>query len=143
MKETILMSVCKWVFKQFNFEENIEEISNDVLKSCLWSPLKNKLIQFFSSKKESEAFIDKIAQQPATNNAEPYRDIEDIYEEITGNNTAQELWLQMIECLKENSEQLKKACDLYTNMNSSQFYIGNQFNNGDVTNIGHDQIIYK
>lgn len=142
MKETVLIAAVRWVFKNFGVEEGISELGSDVLKSCVFLPFKNMLLNKKMTREQSEKFLDVIAERPAENADEPYRDMERIYEELTGKDMPQDLWMQMIDCFKENSEQLKKMQSCAANNSASQLNIKNQYNTGEhVTTVAGNQII--
>lgn len=102
MKATTLWAVCKWVYQTLGVKENMTEITNDMLKSYLWMPLKNRLSKYFTSPQETDKFLVEVSNAPADYEAEPYRDIEQIYRRIENRDCPGELWQEMLKCLKEN-----------------------------------------
>lgn len=139
MTDTILMMALKWVYKNLGVGEELNNIKNEVLKSCLWSPLKNKITSLFPSKEGTIEFIDAISDTEATNNIEPYKEIESVYEKITDKEAPEQLWDILVECLKENSEKINKLNEA-SNCNMSQTIIGKQKIKGDYIQISGNQI---
>ena len=82
MKPSILIAISRWVAKTFNVGESLKEVGTEVLQKCVWTPLKNKIINFFASEQEAQEFVEQLSATEATNEKKPERDVEDLYEEI-------------------------------------------------------------
>ena len=52
MEETILIAISKWAVKNLNIVGALKNVGTEVLEKIVWTPLKDKIINFFESDKE-------------------------------------------------------------------------------------------
>lgn len=109
MVHTILMAVSKWTVDNLGVMESLKNVGMEVLNKTLWTPLKEKIINFFDTDKEAETFIKKISESKAINVQKPYRDIEDVYENIKGILPPKELFDATATFFLENPDIIKEA----------------------------------
>lgn len=84
MNTTILMAISEWAVKNLKIKESIKNVGTSVLQKCLWTPLENKIIDYFSSKENALQFVERVSTLDAVNIKKPERDVEDIYEDLEG-----------------------------------------------------------
>lgn len=108
MKNTILMAISTWLVKDLKIGESIKNVGTEVLEKCLWTPLQNRIIGFFTSEGNAEQFVQKISNEKARNQHKPYRDIEDLYEEIEGKQPDDKLFQEITQFLCDNSKLIKQ-----------------------------------
>ncbi len=109
MEATILMAVSKWAVKNFDVAESLTKVSAEILQKCLWNPLKQSVMKFFSSEKETQDFIEQISNRKSINEQKPARDIEDVYEEMKGHAPDKELFEKIARFFADNQELIKNA----------------------------------
>lgn len=107
MKETILIAVSKWAVNNLNVVESLKNVGTDILEKVLWTPLKKKIINFFDNGVEAEAFIKEISEKPVQAERKPYRDVEDVFEEMKGAIVSRELFDTIAQFFVENQALLK------------------------------------
>lgn len=113
MEETILIAISKWVVKNFKIAESLKNVGTEILEKTLWTPLKNRIVNFFDNEEETEEFVKKISVKEISCAAKPYRDIEDIFEEMKGKIPDMQLFETIVRFFVENQELIK-------NMNLSE-----------------------
>lgn len=113
MEETILIAISKWVVKNFKIAESLKNVGTEILEKTLWTPLKNRIVNFFDNEEETEEFVKKISVKEISCAAKPYRDIEDIFEEMKGKIPDMQLFETIVQFFIENQELIK-------NMNLSE-----------------------
>lgn len=113
MEETILIAISKWVVKNFKIAESLKNVGTEILEKTLWTPLKNRIVNFFDNEEETEEFVKKISVKEISCAAKPYRDIEDIFEEMKGKIPDMQLFETIVQFFVENQELIK-------NMNLSE-----------------------
>lgn len=138
MKPSILIAISQWVMKNFRVGESLKEVGTEILQKCLWIPLKNKIINFFSSEKETDEFIEQLITTEAKNVQKPERDVEDLYETIKGETPSKSLFDSIAAFLCENQELIKQM-NLASNSSSDTITYfqkaENIYNNKGVQNI--------
>lgn len=102
MKSTILIAISEWAVKNLNIKESLKNVSISVLQKCLWEPLQNRLIKFFSSEEKAQKFVECISTEEAINERKPQRDIEDTYEELEDKVYSKELFDEIVAFFSEN-----------------------------------------
>lgn len=127
MNMTILVSICKWVDKNLKIGEHVTELSNNVLKSYLWTPLKKRLSNFFSTEEETKEFIEKITDEAVEGTEAPYLDVEKVYTEITGKDYPEDFWSEIIKCFTDKMVQLNNVAQTIPSFNigTQNVYGGN------------------
>lgn len=108
MKNTILMAISTWLVKDLKIGESIKNVGTEVLEKCLWTPLQNRIIGFFTSEGNAEQFVQQISNEESRNQHKPYRDIEDLYEEIEGKQPDDKLFQEITQFLCDNPELIKR-----------------------------------
>lgn len=107
MEETILIAISKWVVKNFKIAESLKNVGTEILEKILWTPLKNRIVNFFDNEEETEEFVKKISVKEINCAAKPYRDIEDIFEEMKGTIPDMQLFETIVQFFVENQELIK------------------------------------
>ena len=108
MEMSILVAVSQWLVKNLKIDEALKNTSTEILEKCLWSPLKKKIINYFSSENEAQMFVERISTTKAVNVNKPVRDIEDIYQEQNGIGSYEELFNAIVEFFQENQHCIKQ-----------------------------------
>ena len=109
MVETMLMAVSKWAVDNLGVKESLKDVGTEVLKRTVWRPLKKKIIGFFEDEKQADTFMREISESEAINIRKPYRDIEDVYENIKGVPSEEELFNTIANFFLENSDIIREA----------------------------------
>lgn len=138
MKPSILIAISQWIVKNFNVEESLKEVGTEVLQKCLWSPLRNRIIKFFPSEEEAQEFVEQLSVTEATNEKKPERDVEDLYEELEGEMSANDLFNTIVIFLRENQELIKQMNSASSSNGYNIMYnqkAQNIYNNTGVQNI--------
>lgn len=139
MKPSILIAISRWAVKTFNVEESLKEVGTEVLQKCVWTPLKNRIVNFFASEQEAQEFVEQLSTTEATNEKKPERDVEDLYEELKGEIPTKALFNTIVTFFSENQELIKQM-NLESNNGSGDnitYYqmAENIYNNKGVQNI--------
>ena len=109
MEETILIAISKWAVKNLNIVGALKNVGTQVLEKIVWTPLKNKIINFFESDKETEEFVKEISTKVSNNNSKPYRDVEDVYENMKGELPDKQLFNTIVQFFADNQDLLQKG----------------------------------
>lgn len=109
MEETILIAISKWAVKNLNIVGALKNVGTEVLEKIVWTPLKDKIINFFESDKETEEFIKEISTKVSNNNSKPYRDVEDVYENMKGELPDKQLFNTIVQFFADNQDLLQKG----------------------------------
>lgn len=139
MKPSILVAISRWAVKTFNVGESLKEVGTEVLQKCVWTPLKNRIVNFFASEQEAQEFVERLSTTEATNEKKPERDVEDLYEELKGEIPTRDLFNTIVTFFSENQELIKQM-NLENNNGSGDsitYYqtAENIYNNKGVQNI--------
>lgn len=109
MEETILIAISKWAVNNLNIVGALKNVGTEVLEKIVWTPLKDKIINFFESDKETEEFIKEISTKVSNNNSKPYRDVEDVYENMKGELPDKQLFNTIVQFFADNQDLLQKG----------------------------------
>lgn len=109
MEETILIAISKWAVKNLNIVGALKNVGTEVLEKIVWTPLKDKIINFFESDKETEEFVKEISTKVSNNNSKPYRDVEDVYENMKGELPDKQLFNTIVQFFADNQDLLQKG----------------------------------
>lgn len=143
---SIFMAFFDWVYPNVLKDVGISVLGNatyDALKS-LSSSFFNKLGRFFGSKDETDEYLKAICERPTSNIKKPYRDIEDVFEEITTKHSSlsTEFLNEIKQWFVENGEEIKGIIISQTLTSPSQ-NIKNQRAGRDINNVQGTQINYN
>ena len=126
MNTTILMAISEWAVKNLKIKESIKNVGTSVLQKCLWNPLENRIINYFSAKENAQQFVKQISTSDAVNAKKPERDVEDIYEELEGKEPSKELFNEIIGFLNENQSLIQQINQNNSRSAETNIYIGSQ-----------------
>lgn len=126
MNTTILMAISEWAVKNLKIKESIKNVGTSVLQKCLWNPLENKIINYFSAEENAKQFVKQISTSDAVNAKKPERDVEDIYEELEGKEPSRELFNEIVGFLNENQSLIKQINQNNSRNAETNIYIGSQ-----------------
>lgn len=137
---TIFSSVCAFLLanKAAITSSFIASATYDGLKKVLdFSSLKNRIKKFFEKEEDAEKYIESICNTSSKNEAKPYRDIEDSYEELTGKKFDNKLYNEIKNWIEENQGQISNVSKMeFTN--EGGFNIGIQNAGKNIFNIQGD-----
>lgn len=140
MDATILLSIMTWAGIT-GLSGIIGNTADRAFQGTTFTSLKEKLSSFFTKEDEFEKLVQEIQTRKASNPLKPYRDLEDLYEEITGGIEYPE---EMTEIIKnwvlENQDTLK---EFYTDKSvhvGGVFNIEKQTAGRDVNNISNSTV---
>lgn len=138
--ETILSGVCDFILanKASIVSSVIARATYDGLKKVLdFSLLKQKIKRFFPNEEIADQYIETICNEEVINPAKPYRDIEDSYENLTGQPYNEDLYKEIKQWVEEHSEQIINVSKMDFN-NENGFNIGTQNAGNNIYNIQGD-----
>ena len=146
---SIFMSVYYWV----QDPNVLAGVGQTVLGRTAYDGLKTlgesfvaKVEKFFNNKKEAESFYEAICSKTASNPKKPYRDLEDIHEEISTKDIDDrgmtDFLSEVKEWFKENDEVIKKIVISQPIDNPTQ-NITHQQAVRDINNVQGTQINYN
>ena len=118
--------VSEWAVKNLKIKESIKNVGTSVLQKCLWTPLENKIIDYFSSKENALQFVERVSTLDAVNIKKPERDVEDIYEDLEGKEKPKELFNEIVEFLNENQSLIQQINQNDNRNTGTGIYIGSQ-----------------
>ncbi len=137
---TIFSSICTFLLanKAAIASKVIASATYDGLKKVLdFSSLKNKIKRFFKKDEDAEKYIELICNIKSKNEAKPYRDIEDSFEELTGEKFDKELFHEIKNWIEENQGQISNVSKMEFK-NEGGFNIGIQNAGKNIFNIQGD-----
>lgn len=108
-EKTILITLSAWAVKNLGIKEALSEVGTEIIKKCLWTPLKEKIVKFFASDKEAQDFVEKISTQNCVNEHKPERDVEDVYEEMVNQLPDKELFETIANFFRDNQKLIEEA----------------------------------
>lgn len=120
------MAISEWAVKNLKIKESIKNVGTSVLQKCLWTPLENKIIDYFSSKENALQFVERVSTLDAVNIKKPERDVEDIYEDLEGKEKPKELFNEIVEFLNENQSLIQQINQNDNRNTGTGIYIGSQ-----------------
>lgn len=138
--ETIFSGVCDFILanKASIVSSVIARATYDGLKKVLdFSLLKQKIKRFFPNEETAGQYIETICNEEVINLAKPYRDIEDSYENLTGQPYNEDLYKEIKQWVEEHSEQIINVSKMDFN-NENGFNIGTQNAGNNIYNIQGD-----
>lgn len=92
MKPSVLVAISQWVITESGVGESLKDVGTEVLQKYVWTPLKNKLINFFSSEQDANKFVEQLSTKEASNETDPKRDVEELYKQLRGEIPAEDLF---------------------------------------------------
>lgn len=141
--ETIFSSICDFLLANqagiTGFASNvIAGAAYDGLKNVIdFSSLNNRIKKFFKKEETTEEFIVAVCNTKSQNTAKPYRDVEDIFEQITGEKYSTELFDEIKIWIEKNKDQISSASKMEFK-NKGGFNIGIQNAGKNILNIQGD-----
>lgn len=136
IESTVLQEFSTWVSLDFVTSAIVGGVLWDTVKAYLWVPFKNKFIKYFNSEEEAEKYLEKIAKSESTNKKKPYRDIEDIYEEVACKQIPNEFVDDLKKFLISNKDKIEMI-----NKEKGDFTSFNQQAGRDINNVKGSQTI--
>jgi hypothetical protein len=109
---TIFSSICTFLLanKAAIASKVIASATYDGLKKVLdFSSLKSRISKFFKKEEDAEKYLETICNTESKNTTKPYRDIEDSFEEITGEQFDNELYDEIKNWVEENQGQISNV----------------------------------
>ena len=136
MGESILVAISNIVAEKLGLKEALKKTGEEALKAFVWAPLTEVVKRFFTSEQETKEFVKKISTKEANNIRKPYRDVEDVYEEMSGKESSEELYSAIEDFFKNNQ---KAVSDANLQRGQDVTYIGGTINNNDkgVVNVSY------
>lgn len=137
---TIFSSVCAFLLahKADIASKVIASATYDGLKKVLdFSSLKKRISKFFKKDEDAEKYLETICNTESKNVAKPYRDIEDSFEELTGEKFDNELYNEIKNWVEENHGQISNVSKMEFK-NEGGFNIGIQNAGKNIFNIQGD-----
>lgn len=137
---TIFSSICAFLLanKADIASKVIASATYDGLKKVLdFSSLKSRISKFFKKEEDAEKYLETICNAESKNSAKPYRDIEDSFEEITGDKFDNELYNEIKNWVEENQGQISNVSKMEFK-NEGGFNIGIQNAGKNIFNIQGD-----
>ncbi|OXB10201.1 hypothetical protein B0A81_04115 [Flavobacterium plurextorum] len=116
----------------------IASATYDVLKNTIdFSSLKERIKKFFKNETEVDTYLETICSQKSVNTSKPQRDIEDVFESVTGEKYNEDIFSEIKEWIKENESVLTQVSTMKFN-NTNGFNIGVQNAKKNIINISGD-----
>ena len=137
---TIFSSICTFLLanKAAIASSIIASATYDGLKSALdFTSLKSRISKFFKKEEDVEKYLEMICNKESKNPSKPYRDIEDSFEELTGENFSNELYDEIKLWVEQNQGQISNVSKMEFK-NEGGFNIGIQNARKNVINIQGD-----
>lgn len=131
MDDVVIVKVLEWL--GITIAGNMVSKGSDVVLNKIKETFSKAFKEKFGTVEESEEFIEKIYEDKSKSPQKPKRDIEDIFERITGSEPSGEVLNEIIEWIKANSQALKEGLDLKETQ--SEINIGSQKAQRDIINI--------
>lgn len=136
VESTILQEFSTWVSQNFIASAIAGGVLWDTLKAYLWLPFKNRFTTYFNSEEEAESFFEKLAKSNSINKKKPYRDVEDIYEEVACKKIPNEFIDELKEFIVSNKDKIEMI-----NQDKGDFSSNNQQAGRDINNVKGSQTI--
>ncbi len=121
---TIFSAVSAFVlaYKADIASKVIASATYDVLKNTIdFSSLKERIKKFFKNDTEVDTYLETICSQASVNTSKPQRDIEDVFESVTGEKYNEDMFTEIKRWIKENESVL-------TQVSKMDFFKPNGFN---------------
>lgn len=137
MEELIIVNLLKWLGQ--TVAGNVVCKGSEIVLKKIKDKFSKEFINDFGTKEKTEEFIDKIYKLPSNSPSKPKRDVEDIFEDITGNEPLNEVVIKIINWIKDNNQILNEVLENQQIFN--EIKIGRQNANRDIINIQGDLTI--
>ncbi len=137
---TIFSSICAFLLanKADIASKVIASATYDGLKKVLdFSSLKSRISKYFKKEEDAEKYLETICNSEPKNTSKPYRDIEDTFEEISGEKFDNELYNEIKNWVEENQGQISNVSKMEFK-NEGGFNIGIQNAGKNIFNIQGD-----
>lgn len=137
---TIFSSLCSFLLaeKAGIASKVLASAAYDGLKKVLdFTTLKNRIRKFFKKEEDIDNYIEVICNTESKNPSKPYRDVEDLYEEISGEQYNDQLYNEVKKWIEENQEQIINTSKMDFK-NEKGFNIGVQNARKNIFNIQGD-----
>jgi len=137
---TIFSTVCTFLLakKADIASDLIASATYDGLRKVLdFSALKTRINKFFKKDEDAEKYLETICNTKPKNVAKPYRDIEDSFEELTGEEFDKELYNEIKKWIEENHASISNVSKMELK-NEGGFNIGIQNAGKTIFNIQGD-----
>lgn len=131
MENIVIVNVLKWL--GITIAGNLVSKSSDLALNKIKETFSEAFKEKFGTVKKSEEFIETIYEDKSKSPQKPKRDIEDIFEKITGSEPSDEVLNEIVEWIKENNQILKEGLNLKGIQ--SRINIGSQKAKRDIINI--------
>jgi hypothetical protein len=134
---TIFSSICAFLLtnKVAIASSVIANATYDGLKKVLdFASLKGKISKFFKEEDDVEKYLETICNTPSKNTDKPYKDIEDSFEEVTGEKFDYKLYNVIKNWVEENQGQISNVSKMELK-NEGGFNIGIQNAGKNIFNI--------
>jgi hypothetical protein len=138
--ETIFSSLCSFLVSEQGAIATsvIASGTYDILKNTLnIVNLKERINKFFTDDTKAESFVKELCQKPSANPTKPYRDVEDLYELVTGETYNESVYEEIKVWMHENKDSINNATHNKFS-NQSGFNIGTQNAGKHIFNIQGD-----
>ncbi|MGL5869335.1 hypothetical protein [Clostridium chrysemydis] len=133
---TILQQFSTWVAENWAASAIAGGILWDAIKGQLLIPFKNKFSKYFSTDNEAEEYLQKIYETESINKKKPFRDIEDVYEEVTKKELPDGFINELRDFFIENNDKIELL-----NQGKGDFTGLNQQAGRDINNVKGTQTI--
>lgn len=137
---TIFDAVCAFVISNTGTLTTglVTNLTYDTLKKSLdFSSLKKRIARFFDEEKDVDKYLEDLCQKPSNNTAKPYRDVEDVFENISDRDYNPDLYKEIELWIKQNSDKLIEISKV-KQANKKGINIGNQNAGKNIYNIQGD-----
>lgn len=131
MEELTIVSILKWL--GITVAGNVVCQGSEKILKKIKEGFSKIFINDFGTKEKSEEFINEIYKLKSSSPNKPKRDIEDIFENITGNEPSNEVVLKIVDWIIENQQILNKV--LKKEETFVGIKIGSQKANRDIINV--------
>ncbi|MDI3477784.1 MAG: hypothetical protein PWQ59_1309 [Thermoanaerobacterium sp.] len=134
---SVLQGFSFWVANNWAASAIIGGLTWDIAKKYILNPLKNKISKYFVNEYQAQNYIEALCIRKLVNPKKPYRDIEDLYEEIAGKDFPDELLEELKRFMIEN----RSIVDEMNKEIAAVFQIKEQLAGRDINNVNGSQII--
>lgn len=137
MDATVLQGFSSWVANNWAASAIIGGLTWDIAKQYIVTPLKSKISRYFVDENQVQDYIQALCTKKLVNTKKPYRDVEDLYEEIAGKDFPDDLLEELKTFMIENSSKIDEMNKEIT----AVFQIKEQHAGRDINNVSGSQII--
>ncbi len=139
MEISVLQAVSTWIANNWTASAIAGGITWDVSKKIILTPMKNAISKFFQTEDETAKFIETISTTEVVNTNKPYRDIEDIYEDVAN----REFPTELIDIIKKFFIDNKELIDTMNKSTSGSINVKEQHAGRDINNVIGQQINFN